>query len=107
MGKKDDLKELVNILVKALRHKIGSLVNAEELYAGKYAKDAEMLVGEAEKVFLRHGWNRNDKKKIRELLLKKLKEELKEKEFLNQAKFEIMETETDKVLQEFGLLEKD
>ncbi len=76
MGKKDDLKELVNILVKALRHRIGSLVNTEELYAGKYARDAEMLLGEAEKVFLRHGWGKDDKKKIRELLLKKLREEV-------------------------------
>ena len=44
MGKTDSLHELTNILAKALRHKIGGIVNPNEIYAQKYARDADMLM---------------------------------------------------------------
>jgi hypothetical protein len=43
MSKIKTTKELVNLLAIALRHKIGSIVNSNEIYAQKYARDAEVL----------------------------------------------------------------
>ena len=43
MGKNKDICELTNILAKALRHRIGAIVNSDELYAQKYARDADIL----------------------------------------------------------------
>ncbi|MCK4589841.1 MAG: hypothetical protein KAT77_05325 [Nanoarchaeota archaeon] len=103
MGRKDDLNQLVNLMTKALRHRIGSLVNPDEFYAGKYAKDAENIFKEAEKVLLKQHWNRYDKTKIKEQLTKKLKKELTEKEFLDNKKFEIMDKEIEKALVDFEL----
>ena len=42
MGKKRDIDELTNILAAALRHKIGSMVNKDEIYAQKYDKEFEV-----------------------------------------------------------------
>lgn len=103
MGKTDDLRQLVNLLTKALRHKIGSLVNSNDFYAGKYAKDAEIILKEAEKVLLKWHWSNNDKQEIKTRLQKQLKEELTEKTFLDNKKFEIMAEEMEKVLADFDL----
>ncbi len=103
MGKNRDLQELTNLMSRALRHKIGSVVNKDEFYSGKYAKDAENIMKEAEKVILRHNWNRGDKLKIKELLEVKLKKELEEKTFLDSKKFDIMDEELGKALKELGL----
>jgi len=70
MGKRDNLRELVNILVKALRHRIGGMVNPDELYAEKYAKDADVLLGQARRVLVRENWNDYDKSLIKEELNK-------------------------------------
>jgi len=43
MSKSKIIEELTNLLVVALRHKIGSIVNENEIYAQKYAKDVEVL----------------------------------------------------------------
>ena len=53
MSKKANIDELTHILAKALRHRIGSIVNQEELYAKQYAKDADTLTLEAQKVAMR------------------------------------------------------
>lgn len=107
LGKNSDMRELTNLMSKALRHKIGSIVNREEFYAGRYAKDAESIMKEAEKVMLRHNWDKYDKVKIKEQLAEKLKEELEEKDFLDNRKFDIMEDEIDKALKELELDKKE
>ena len=103
MGKNKDIQELTNLMTKALRHKIGSIVNKDEFYANKYAKDAEVIMKEAEKILLRHNWNNYDKVKIRGQLKVKLRKELKQKDFLDNKKFEIMDEEINKALKEFYL----
>ena len=103
MGKNKDIDELTNLMTKALRHKIGSIVNKDEFYASKYAKDAEMFMKEAEKVLLRQNWNNYDKEKIKERLKIKLHKELEEKDFLDNKKFEIMDEEINKALKGVNL----
>ncbi|MEK6949199.1 MAG: hypothetical protein AABX34_03190 [Nanoarchaeota archaeon] len=104
MGKNKDIDELTNLMTKALRHKIGSIVNKDEFYAAKYAKDAEVFMKEAEKVLLRRNWNRYDKEKIRGQLKIKLQKELEEKDFLDSKKFDIMDEEINKALKELDLV---
>ena len=104
MGKNKDIQELVNLMTKALRHKIGSIVNKDEFYANKYAKDAEVIMKEAEKVLLRQNWNNYDKVKIRSQLKAKLLKELEQKDFLDNKKFEIMDEEINNALKEFYLI---
>ena len=103
MGKSKDMQELTNLMTKALRHKIGSIVNKDGFYANKYAKDAEVIMKEAEKVLLKQNWNNYDKPKIKEQLKIKLHKELKQKDFLDNRKFDIMGEEIDKALKEFNL----
>lgn len=103
MGKNSDIQELTNLMSKALRHRIGSIVNKDEFYAGKYAKDAESIMSEAEKVMLRHNWNNYDKAEIKAQLKAKLRRELEEKDFLDNKKFDIMDGEIGKALKELGL----
>lgn len=103
MGKNRDIDELTNLMTKALRHKIGSIVNKDEFYAGKYAKDAENIMKEAEKVLLRQNWNSYDKLKIKEELRIKLRKELEQKDFLDNKKFEVMDNEIENALKEFDL----
>ncbi len=97
------MQELTNLMSKALRHKIGSIVNKDEFYAGKYAKDAENIMREAEKVMLRHNWNKYDKAEVKEQLTAKLRKELEEKEFICNKKFGLMEGEINTALKELGL----
>ncbi|MBI5065721.1 hypothetical protein HZA97_05790 [Candidatus Woesearchaeota archaeon] len=103
MSKTSAIKELTNLLTKSLRHKIGSIVNENEFYANKYAKDAEVILKHAEKVALEHSWNEEDKKTIKVQLKKKLKKELEEKNFINNKKFEMMEEEINETLKELDL----
>ena len=103
MGKNKDIQELINLMTKALRHKIGSIVNKDEFYANKYAKDAEVIMKEAEKVLLRQNWNNYDKVKIRGQLKAKLLKELEQKDFLDNKKFEIMDEEINNAMKEFYL----
>jgi len=103
MGKKDDIDQLANLMSRSLRHKIGSIVNENEIYADKYAKDAENIMREAEKISFRQNWNDYEKEQIKDKLRKKLKKELEEKEFINNRKFEIMDDEVNKALKELKL----
>ena len=104
MGKKEDIDQLTNLMSKSLRHKIGSIVNHDDFYAEKYAKDAENFMKEAEKVLEKRSWNREDKIKIKQELRKKLSKELKEKDFLNNEKFDITDDEITKALKRFELI---
>ena len=103
MSKKQDAEELVNLLVKSLRHKIGSIVNENEFYSNKYAKDSDVILNQAKKATLKHSWSREDKKKIKEILARKLRKELEEKTFINNKKFEVMDGEIENVLEELEL----
>ena len=87
-----------------LRHKIGSIVNGNEFYANQYAKDAEVLLNEARKVAAEKNWNREDKQEIKRQFRIKLEKELREKEFLDSKKFDVMDEEIEKTLKEMGLL---
>ncbi len=99
MGKTSIIHELTNLLAKALRHKIGSIVNINEIYAQKYAKDAEILMKEALRVPSKENWNNYDLIKIKEELKRKLREELEKKDFLSDKKFEVMDEEINTVLE--------
>ena len=98
MSKNKNIQELTTILAIALRHKIGSIVNQNEIYAQKYAKDAEILIKQAQKVSRRENWNNYDKENIKRILKKKLQYELEKREFLDNKKFDIIEEEMNKVL---------
>ena len=73
MSKNQNIHELTNILAIALRHKIGSIVNKDEIYAQKYAKDYEIFLKEAVKISLKENWNDSDKIKIKNDYFKKSK----------------------------------
>lgn len=103
MNKNKLISELTNILSAALRHKIGGIVNFNEIYAQKYSKDADILMKEAEKISLGKNWNSQDKIKIQEQLKKKLKKELESRDFLDNKKFDIMDEEMEKALKNLGL----
>lgn len=103
MGKNKDIDHLTNLMAKALRHRIGAIVNNDEIYANKYAKDSESIMKEAKKVLLQHNWDNDDKIEIKEQLRIKLRKELEERDFLDDRKFEIMDGEIEKALKEFGL----
>ena len=98
MSKTKIIHELTNLLAKALRHKIGFIVNPNEIYAQKYTKDSEVLMKEAQKIAIKENWNNYDKVKIKEELKRKLELELEKKDFLDNRKFEIMDEEVEKAL---------
>ena len=98
MSKNQNIHELTNMLAIALRHKIGSIVNKNEIYAQKYARDYEIFLKEAVKVSLRENWNEKDKTKIKNELKRKLKKELEKREFIDNKKFDIMDKEINEIL---------
>ena len=103
MGKNKDIDYLTNLMAKALRHKIGAIVNSDEIYASKYAKDSENIMKEVKRVLLRHNWDNDDKIEIKGQLRIKLHKDLEEKDFLDDRKFGIMDAEIEKALKEFKL----
>ncbi len=103
MGKNKDIEILTNLMSKSLRHKIGSIVNENEIYSMKYAKDADVLMKEAEKILNKWNWSNTDKIMIKNKLIKKLKKELEDKDFIDNMKFEIMDKEIEKALKNFNL----
>ncbi|MBS3097892.1 hypothetical protein J4209_03815, partial [Candidatus Woesearchaeota archaeon] len=62
MGKNKNIEELTNLMSIALRHRIGSIVNKEEIYAQRYAKDAENIMEEAKRIVTKQNWNDYNKK---------------------------------------------
>jgi|SRR3989338_4142354 len=103
MSKKDSLKELVNILVNSICHKIGSIVNNKADYAKKYEREAENFLNDAKEIAIGENWNQYDKIEIREELKKKVKAELERRIFLDNKKFSLMDEETEKALKELNL----
>ena len=103
MNKRRLIQELTNMLAIALRHKIGSIVNPDEIYAQKYAKDADVLMKEVSRISVQKSWSMQDKTKIKDELKNKLKAELERKEFLDNKKFEIMDEEIDRALKLLNL----
>ena len=99
MSKNKNIHELTNILAIALRHKIGSIVNKNEIYAQKYARDYEIFLKEAIKISLRENWNDKDKTEIKNELKSKLRDELEKREFIDNKKFGIMDGEIDNILE--------
>ena len=100
MGKKETIHKLTTLLAIALRHKIGSIVNKDEIYASKYAKDADVLIKEAQKIVITLNLNIYDKPKLKSELKKKLNDELEKKDFLDDGKYEFIDEEIEKVLKE-------
>ncbi|MBI5389054.1 hypothetical protein HZB01_01605 [Candidatus Woesearchaeota archaeon] len=100
MGKRKTMEQAANILTQSLRHRIGSIVNDHEVYASKYAKDAEILLSEAKKMLEKYHWNADDAQLFKKMVERKLKQELTEKTFLAERKFEIMDEEIEKMLKE-------
>ncbi len=103
MSKKQIFDELINILAVSLRHKIGSIVNEDEIYAERYAKDAEILFKQAEKVKEQCNWNYNDKLEVKENLKKKLTDELKKRDFISEEKYDYIESEIETALRSLKL----
>ena len=98
MGKKSDIEELTNLLSLALVHKIGGMVNPDEIYSEKYRKESDAFLKKAVKVSIRQNWNKEDKKRIKEILGYKLRKNLEKRDFLDSKKFEFVEEEIDDVL---------
>ena len=104
MSKKQILDEFTNTLAVALRHKIGSMVNPNAIYAERYAKDSEMFFKQAEKTKEQITWNYNDKIEIKEILKRKLRNELEKKPFLPDEKYNLMDSEINKALTSLRLV---
>ena|SRR3989344_5325249 len=103
MGKKEKIIEMINLLSIGLRHKIGGIVNNNEIYSAKYARDGEILIKEAQKISLTLNFNIYEKSKIKVELTNKLRKELEKKDFLDDKKYNFVDSEIDKVLREFGI----
>lgn len=104
MNKNRILEELTTLLAISLRHRIGGIVNKNEIYAQRYAKDSEILFKQAEKVKEQITWNYGDKIEIREKLKIKLKIELEKKDFLSDEKYNLIDSEIEKALKDLGIL---
>lgn len=103
MSKKQILEEFTNTLAVALRHKIGSMVNPNALYAERYAKDSEVFFKQAEKIKNQVTWNYIDKIEIKEILKRKLRNELEKKDFLPIEKYIHIDSEIEKALKILNL----
>jgi len=104
MSKKDNIRKLTKFLALSLAHKIGSMTNLRDPYAGKYEKEGDAYFVRANKVSFSENWNNYDKIKIKTELKNKLKAELERKDFLDNKKFDLMDKEIDKALDSLGLL---
>ena len=103
MGKRDNIEQLIKFLTYAVVHRIGSIVNIKEIYANKYKKESEGFMKSAKEVSFKENWNNYDKTNIKEKLKNKVYNELLKRDFINEKKFEIMDAEIEKVLDELNL----
>ena len=103
MGKSKDIDQITNILSTALRHKIGSLLGRDKEYFRKYEIEFSARKRMAEKILKNCNFNNYDKNVIKNLLRKKLKKELDERDYIKKEKFEIMEKEIEELLKELIL----
>ena len=98
MGKRSDIKEMVTLVSLSLTHKIGSLVNPDEIYSEKYKKESDAFLKKAMKISLRQNWNKDDKVKIKGLLKKRLRNDLERRDFIDNKKFDLIDKEINNVL---------
>lgn len=93
MSKKRNIEEVARVLTLSLAHKIGSIVNKEDLYASKYREEGEHYFKKTLKVAESINWNRVDKVMFKETLQKNLSAELQKRDFLANEKFLFIEQE--------------
>jgi|SRR3989338_4015358 len=93
MSKKDNLRELVKLLTLSVAHKIGSIVNKDELYAEKYLKESSHFLESAKEIYFKENWNSYDKQKIKDELKIMLNKELKKRDFIENKKFDLVDKE--------------
>jgi len=98
MSKKDNINKLTNYLALALSHKIGSMVNSNELYANKYRKEYNNYIEMAKAIVFEENFNLYDREEIKQTLMKKLEAELRKKDFIDNKKFDLIEEEIRLVL---------
>ena len=103
MGKRNNIDQLTKFLTYAVVHRIGSIVNNEEIYANKYKKESESFMESAREVFVLENWNIDDKNNIKQKLKKRVYDELLKRNFLDKKKFEIMDAEINKILRDLEL----
>lgn len=103
MSKKDNLNKLTTFLALALSHKIGSLVNSNEIYSQKYKKESDNYLNLAREITFEENFNSYDKEEIKTTLKRKLTNELTKKDFLDNKKFTLIDEEIDKTIKELQL----
>lgn len=103
MGKNENLKRFVNLLSHALAHRIGSIVNSNSIFAPKYVKEAMEFMRNAAEAKMEENWNEYDKVEIKIKLKEQLISKLQAKLFLDDSKFDIVDSEIENALLELGL----
>ncbi len=93
MSKRREMKEIVNLMVIALRHKIGAKVDPTAQYAKKYLNEAETAISHAKEIAISLHLNKEDKKELEDGIRKKLQKELETRTYIPQEKFSLMEQE--------------
>ena len=103
MSKTDNIHQIIVLLASALRHKIGAMVGREELYFKKYMLEFDARLEKAVAILNDCNFNKIDKEYIKEKVTEKLKRELKEREYIDNRKFDIMDEEIDSLLLSLGV----
>jgi len=103
MSKQNTIDKLIKLLAHAISHKIGSIVNKDDHYAERYSKEAINFFNLAMRASEEENWNLYDKSIIKKLLNKKLISELSKREYLDVKKFDLIDKEIEKALDELGL----
>lgn len=103
MGKKKDIDELTTLLALAIAHRIGSIVNTNEIYAQKYALEGERFFKRARLISLEIHCNFEDRAFLKAALRKKLEAELRKRDFLAEEKFLHVEREIAAALEKLRL----
>jgi len=104
MVKNDIIKELTNLLALAVVHKIGSIVGFNEIFSKKYEKEVENFIQQAGDIKLEENWNNYDKEIIKNETKSKILKKLKEKDYLNESKYDFVDREIEKVLKKVDLI---
>src|SRR3989344_4639788 len=98
MSKKSNINKLTTFLALALSHKIGGIVNLNEIYATKYNKEYENYFNQAKEITFEENFNLYDKSQIKIILKRKLNNELTRKDFIDNRKYTLIDEEVNKVL---------
>ena len=84
-------------------HKIGSILNPNSIYTEKYQKEYENFILQAENIKMRENWNTHDKIIIKKKTRKEALFELNNRKYIDNKKFDILDIEVDKALNQLGL----